>query len=127
MQIPSDRFGFNGHRTYNGQNDQVPLTQAKTLRSSLRLVAVTGVTVAVFAPGEMFGNRKRRVQGRFRYHGAEYRLWITDPLYEREYLAKQDGSYEIGESFLTVSLGEPFKDACYKLIAAVVERSKCQT
>ena len=75
----------------------------------------------------MFGNRKRRVQGRFRYHGAEYRLWITDPLYEREYLAKQDGSYEIGESFLTVSLGEPFKDACYKLIAAVVERSKCQT
>ena len=28
---------------------------------------------------------------------------ITDPLYEREYLAKPDGHYEIGESFLTVS------------------------
>ena len=33
-----------------------------------------------------------------------------------------DGHYEIGESFLTVSLGEPFNDACYKLIAAIMER-----
>ena len=117
----------NGYHTYNGHNDRVPLTAAKTLMSSLCLIAVSGMTVAVFAPGEMFGNRKRRVQGRFRHHGTEYRLWITDPLYEREYLAKQDGNYEIGESLLTVSLGEPFNDACYKLIAAIVERSKCQT
>ena len=90
---PVGPLWINGHHTYNGHNDQVPFTQAKTLRSSLRLVAVTGITVAVFAPGEMFGNGKRRVQGCFRYHGAEYRLWITDPLYEREYLAKQNGNY----------------------------------
>ena len=63
------------------------------------------------------------MQGRFRHHGTEYHLWITDPLYEREYLAKPNGHYEIGESFLTVSLGEPFNDACYKLIAAIVECS----
>ena len=118
---------IDGHRTHNGRNDKVPLTQAGTLRSSLRLIAVSGMTVAVIAPGETFGNPKRRVQGRFRHHGVEYRLWITDPLYEREYLAKPNGHYEIGESFLTVSLGEPFNDACYKLIAAIVERSECQT
>ena len=37
------------------------------------------------------------------------------------YLAQPDGNYEIGECYLTVSLGEPFGDACYKLIAAVIE------
>jgi hypothetical protein len=73
-------------------------------------------------PGEAFGNSKRRVQGRFVHHGSEYRLWITDPSYERTYLAKPDGDYKVGESFLTVSLGEPFNDACYKLIAAILER-----
>lgn len=119
---PLEALWINGHHTYNGRNDTVPLTQARTLQSSLRLIAVSSMTLAVFAPGEAFGNRKRRVQGRFRHHGAEYRLWITDPLYEREYLAKPDGHYEIGESFLTVSLGEPLNDACYKLIAAIVER-----
>lgn len=124
---PVGPLWINGHHTYNGHNDEIPLTRARTLQSSLRLIAVSGMTVAVFAPGETFGNRKRRVQGRFRHHGTEYRLWITDPLYEREYLAKPNGHYEIGESFLTVSLGEPFNDACYKLIAAIVERSQCQT
>lgn len=53
----------------------------------------------------------------------EYRLWVTDPGYERAYLAKPDGEYELGESFLTVSLGEPHNDACYKLIAAIIGRA----
>ncbi len=51
-----------------------------------------------------------------------YRFWITDPIYEKNYLAKNDGAYELGDCYLTVSLGEPFKDACHKLIAAVIER-----
>ncbi|NJD68017.1 MAG: hypothetical protein C3F12_00785 [Candidatus Methylomirabilota bacterium] len=28
---------------------------------------------------------------------------------------------ELGECFLTVSLGEPHNDACYELIAAIIE------
>ena len=63
---------------------------------------------------------KRRVQGRFSYAGNTYALWVTDPVYERQYLAKLDGDYQIGECFLTVSLGEPFGGAVYKLIATVV-------
>jgi hypothetical protein len=43
-------------------------------------------------------------------------------VYERTFLAKPDGDYSLGESFLTVSLGEPHNDACYKLIAAIIER-----
>ena len=46
--------------------------------------------------------------GRFFHAGTDYALWVTDPGYERRYLAKLDGAYEIGECYLTVSLGEPY-------------------
>ena len=77
---------------------------------------------SVFKPGEAFGNLKRRVQARFSHSGWEYRLWVTDPGYERKYLAQPDGDHLIGDCFITVSLGEPFNDACYKLVAAILER-----
>ena len=75
----------------------------------------------MFSPGEAFGNSKRRVQGHFQYADAEYALWITDPKYERNYLAKQDGAYKLDNCYLTISLGEPYRDDVYKLIAAVIE------
>ena len=118
---PVTQLWINGHSTYNGINDFIPLVLAENLDNSIRLVWVDRLTLSVFKPGEAFGNTKRRVQGCFRYDGKEYRLWVTDPTYEWRYLSRQDGVYEIGESFLTVSLGEPYNDACYKLIAAIIE------
>lgn len=113
---------IDGVHTYNGLNDRIPLASAGSVRTSLRLLHVRTLDISVFKPGEAFGNPKRRVQGRFKYGGREYRLWVTDPVYERAFLAKPDGDYRLGESFLTVSLGEPHNDACYKLIAAIIER-----
>ncbi len=118
------KLWINSHSTYNGLNDKVPLSLADGLDTSLCLVRVNRVTLSVFKPGEAFGNPKRRVQGRFRHEGTEYRLWVTDPWYERTFLAKKDGDYKIGESYLTVSLGEPHNHACYKLIAAIIERER---
>ena len=46
---------------------------------------------------------------------------MTDPVCERHYLAKLNGMYRLGRCFLTISLGEPFQEHCYKLIAAVIE------
>lgn len=60
------------------------------------------------------------MQGFFRLGAEEYALWVTDPIYEREYLAKEDGRYGIGASYLTISLGEPFEGGTYKLIAAII-------
>jgi hypothetical protein len=120
---PVDRLWLDGDSTYNGLNDRVALAQASGIRSSLRLVRVDRMTLSVFKPGEAFGNPKRRVQGRFSHAGTEYRLWVTDPTYEQAYLAMPDGDYTIGESFLTVSLGEPHNGYCYKLIAAIMERT----
>ena len=110
----------NGHHTGTGRNDRIPTAIAGTLQSSLRFLHVDRLAFSVFAPGERFGNAKRRVQGRFRHDGADYRLWVTDPRYEREYLAQPNGDYEVGECFLTVSIGEPFEEFCYKLIAAII-------
>ena len=112
----------NGFSTYNGLNYQIPLESVEGTQSSLRLIHVGNLELAVFKPGEAFGNPKRRVQGRFRHDGVEYHLWVTDPVYERAFLARDDGEYSLGESYLTISLGEPFKGATFKLIAAVIER-----
>ena len=118
---PAAPLWIDGHSTWNGRNDKIPLELARSLSSSLRLIHVGGLQLEVSRPGEAFGNSKRRVQGRFSHAGTDYALWVTDPGYERKYLAKLDGAYEIGECYLSVSLGEPYQGACYKLIAAIIE------
>ena len=124
---PQSPLWIDGHSTYNGCNDRIPLALAGGIGSSLRLLRVDRLTLSVFKPGEAFGNPKRRVQGRLRFVGVDYHLWVTDPVYERRFLAQADGEYALGTCFLTVSLGEPHNDACYKLIAAIIERSEGDT
>ncbi len=111
---------LDGHSTYHGLNDKIPLDVAGSVGDSLKLIHVDELELSVFKPGEAFGNRKRRVLGRFIYARNRYALWVTDPGYERRYLAKLDGDYQIGECFLTVSLGERYDGACYKLIASII-------
>ncbi|MEU8196455.1 hypothetical protein AB0C10_22000 [Microbispora amethystogenes] len=116
---------INGFSTHHGCNDQVQTEQAATLEDSLKLIRVDRMTLQVHVPGVAFGDRKRVVRAQFRYLGSEYILRVTDPEYERAYLAKSDGVYELGESFITVSLGEPHSDGyAYKLVAAIVERNE---
>ena len=111
----------NGSSTRKGKNDQIPLPVANSLDSSLRLIKVNALELSVSAPGADFCNYRRRLQGRFRHNGVDYWLWVTDPNYARRYLPRTDGVYQIGECFLTVSLGEPFREYVYKLIAAIIE------
>ena len=98
-------------------NDRVPIRDAKSPNHSLRLIKVDRLELYVSRPG----NYRRSVQGRFRYDGIDYWLRVTDPTCARQYLRQPDGKYQIGESFLTVSLGEPFHGYAYKLIAAIIE------
>jgi hypothetical protein len=105
----------------------VPIEQADFLPDSLELIRVDGVTLQVHIPGKECGDTKRVVRARFRHAGSEYVLRVTDPEYERAYLAKSNGAYELGESFMTVSLGEPYDGYAYKLVAAIVERAKIET
>lgn len=119
VDSPIAPLWVDGYSTYHGLNDEIPLDTIDSLSNSLTLIHVDALQMSVFKPGEAFGNTKRRVQGIFEHAGVAYRLWITDPAIEREYLARPDGQYHSGESFLTISLGEPFNESCYKLIATV--------
>jgi len=117
----------NGHKTYHGSNDEIPLPNADTLPRSLFLIHVGQVNLHVFAPSEAFGDTKRRVQAQFQHGAKSYALWVTDPSIEREYKVRCDGHYAIGESCLAVSLGEPFRksngmECRYKLVAAIIQR-----
>jgi hypothetical protein len=114
---------INGQHTKNGQNDLIPLSQIVGIDSSLCLIRVPGLALRVFAPGHAFGNFKRRVQGQFQFNGTSYWLWVTDPKVERDFLAKANGEYSMDACYLTISLGEAFNDAVYKLIAAVIPLS----
>ena len=111
----------NEDSTKNGQNDRVPTRVAKSLNHSLRLIRVNDLELYVSRPGKDFGNNRRSVQGRFQHAGTDYWLRVTDPVYERQYLQKPEGHYPIEESFLTISLGEPWKGYAYKLIAAIIK------
>ena len=111
---------LNGFHTQAGQNDHVPIERAGESDSSLKLLHVDDVQLRVFAPGEAFGNTKRRVQARFQLNRSQYWLWVTDPVVERAYLARPNGEFEVGPQFLTVSLGEPFNGFCYKFVASII-------
>lgn len=113
---------INGDSTYAGLNDRIPFAQAAALESSLKLIHVDRLQIKVFRPGAAFGNPKRRVQARFSFGGIDYCLWVTDPIVERQYLARPDGEHVMGEAYLTISLGEKHTDGyCYKLVATVIQ------
>ena len=101
----------------------MPAEDAGEVDSSLKLISVAGLELRVYAPGANFDNSKRRVQAAFSCGGEEYRLWVTDPLIESTYLARSNGSYSLGSSYLTISLAEPLNDRHYKLVAAIIEVS----
>ena len=115
---------IDGHSTNHGTNNAVPDDLMGHVSSSLRLVRLDRLILRVFAPDKAFGKRRRRVQAVFSHAGSDYRIWVTDPVCERTYLSKLDGEHEIGECYLTVSLGESFKGSCYKLAAAVIEERR---
>ena len=106
--------------SYNGEHDRVSEEVAATLGYSLKLIQVQDLTVEVNVEGAEFGNGKRKVRGRFSLGTTSYKLAITDPNIERQYLAGPEGIFNIGNAILCISLGEPYGGFAYKLIAAVI-------
>ena len=108
-----------GEHTLHGRNDKISGSTANLPKNSLRLIQVEQFKLSVFKTRTHQGVR-RRVQGCFSHAGEDYKIWVTDPQHERMYLAKSDGVHEVGGAFLTISIGDLFEDAYYKLIAAVI-------
>ena len=119
---PVSPLWINGNSSYNGTNDRISGMEIDSVTDSLRFIRLRELELEVYSPGAAFGNLKRRVQGHFHYGGDDYSFWVTDLEYEQKYLEKPDGTYSVGDCFLTISLGEPHRDGySYKLIAAIIE------
>ncbi|QES42159.1 hypothetical protein DEJ49_15215 [Streptomyces venezuelae] len=103
-----------------GKNDRVAVEQEFVLVNSLKLIRVGSVTIEVDRPYDV--NKELEVRAKFRHEGSTYILKVTDAVYEERFRALGVGSYELSESFLTVSLGEEFKGHFYKMVAAIIER-----
>jgi len=71
-----------------------------------------------------------KLKASFYLKNSHYYLPVTDPLFIKKMQNFSDGDYPVEELalpgvnsehiFLTISLGEPFYDYCYKLVAAVI-------
>ncbi len=119
---------INGHSSNEGTNDRIPVADAEALRNSVRLIRVARAVMRVTE-----NQNRRRLRLFFRHAGGEYGLRPTDPEYEDRYLSREVGEYEIGECYLTISLGEPFAAFegapiyVYKLIAAIIETAEIRS
>ncbi|MFL6140666.1 MAG: dual OB domain-containing protein [Labedaea sp.] len=114
---------INGYGSKAGINDRVPVEQENTLVDSLKLIRVAHLAMEVCPAHPMSSDTRPTLRARFQHAGSAYRLKVTDPLYEERFRAEGIGKYRLGESFLTVSLGEQFERHFYKLVAAIIERA----
>jgi len=107
----------NGFHSYSGINDRLPEAQADALNSSLVLVEPQRLRIVVER-----GLTKRQVRAAFRVAGQFYKLTVTDPVVERQFLAREEGSYSYEQPTVAcISIGEPFEGYRYKLVASIID------
>jgi hypothetical protein len=114
----------NGDSTSHGKNDRVSLEKASKLTNSLYFIKLQNLLLRVRKEGVGFESPKRRVRAHFTYRNVQYGLIVTDPHAERMFLANPDGDHELKETYLCISLGEPFIGSCYKLVAAIISKER---
>lgn len=91
--------------------------QSKKAESSLLLISPKNVRLIV---GNY--NEKPNLKTSFTYMDKNYTFGLTDIKYRENFLKEKEGTYLLKKEVLfTISLGEPFKGDCYKLVAAVIE------
>ena len=108
----------NGYSSRGGLNDRIPLELACHQSSgSLLFVELHAVHFIV----SRVDDGRQRVRARFRYGSDEYRLVVTDRECESWALAQGLGEHRLTgrRVFGCISLGEPYHDHAYKLLAGV--------
>ncbi|GAA4536705.1 hypothetical protein GCM10023192_35220 [Amycolatopsis samaneae] len=123
-QRPSTLWGQSyGDSSVGGVNNRVPVRRRHILRDSLKLIRVDHLKLDV----ELDRDGKKRLWGKFNHNGLTYRLHVKDAMYESKCLAQNVRNHVLGDCFLTVSLTLGFKEYAYKLVAAIVERTKFES
>lgn len=110
LELGPDLFGDQSDRIAYNTFLNVPAPSSLTLVAppEVSWVATTGYR----------GNRQIRAE--FNLGKAHYSLVVTDPLWEGRYPFHSPDTGVREKFLLTISLSEPFKDYCYKLVAGVI-------
>jgi hypothetical protein len=117
---------IDGSSSAHGLNDKVDEQLLSRLDRSLYLVRPDCLTLSVAAEGGQFGPPRRRVRARFDLARHSYVVAVTDPLIERDYLARPDARYPLEDAIICMSLGEAFHGFAYKLAASVITRQRAE-
>ena len=117
VDCPESLWGL-GSSSKSGLNNFVPASEIQQFNSSLYLVDVNKFQLQIIE--ESYPYKRKTMVGFFSYKSANYKLKVTDPEFERKFIDRPLGDYEIERTLLTISLGENFKESYYKLIAGII-------
>ena len=105
---------IDGFSSTKGLNDHVPEILLDEVDASLKLVRVA--SARLYWSGDLYGNR--RIRAAFRLGARRYDLAVTDPLASAMLGARPE--IEVAEAYFCISLGVPFRQGAYKLVASVI-------
>jgi hypothetical protein len=106
--------------TYHGHNDKILEADVAKLDTSLCLIRPDDLRLRVGPESKVFGGAEQVVRASFYHNGSAYKLKVTDPVIERTYLRKDDGTYRVQEAIVCVSLTKLFHGSAFKLAAAII-------
>lgn len=116
----------NGFSAYYNKNNRVPEVLLNNGSGSLRLIELDKMVLHVVPKAPNFGNNKLTVRASFEYGGNEYKLDVTDPVFESDFLEQGPGDYTLETVVACISLGELHTNQngetfAYKLVASIID------
>lgn len=107
--------------TQHGINDKISELIAPSIRSSLKLIRPEDFMLVVQHESGYEGRpARKRVRGRFGYHGRTYMLSVTDPWIDDDYLIRDEGTFQIENAILCISLAGVWNGYAFRLVASVI-------
>ncbi|HBU8664182.1 TPA: hypothetical protein MDD69_001190 [Klebsiella oxytoca] len=110
----------NGIHSTNGLNDKVPVGIVKRPRQSLFFIRPTRLFIHIATEGGEFGTPHRKVRARFFYNSVEYIFSLMDAGILDEFKTRENGEYEIFNSYMTVSLAGEYLQHYWKIAASII-------
>lgn len=120
-------FWANSQSTFHGQNDKIAAINVLKAGSSLKLILLPKVQIVVASESGYEGNpARRRVRARFKLANEDYLLCVTDPEVEEKYLQQGDGTYEVTNAALCISLAELWNGFAFRVVASMITPATCK-